>query len=771
MKRYLENLQVERRKRSLDRLFSERAFLDPILKDKNLRERVVQWVSGTEILSDILQTPEAQTGVVENQDLLIRILQTDSGIHACFAPPVRERLLSDPRLFEHLVKDQKLLDELLEREEVFTRLTRSESRVHRILDSEPVSRILRSHQKVLIHALSDEETLDVILADPDLQDRILRQPEWIPRLLNQSFILVNLLAHQKTFDQIFSDDILLTRFASHGRVIEKILTDDTLLTRVLSNSRSFEKLVSDDTFLGKFLSHGRVQDKFLGDSDLFGSILNKNRAIERLVNDTSLLAKILSQGRFFDQILADNVLREKVLAHPRTLECLVADADLLRKILAHGKSFEILFSEPRFFSRITIEGKWMDTVVSDEALMGRILSHGKTFNRLLNDSPILIKLLSHPSVVEKIVADTTLLDNLIQQPRTLKAIVQREDLLSTLLQRGEVIAKIKSTKEILNKVVLNQPAFDLIVQEPTFMDSILKNRRIQALMELDRIWNRFSKWVNTERAEVREGWVEARKNIKSVEEIPNILLDLICTRQHVHLKNGRLKFAERRALWILLHEIFVNEEYFFESETEAPRILDCGTHIGMAIHYFKALYPKAHITGFEPVPQIREIAENNLAENGWSDVEVLPYALGSEDTEVDLMLSSADSMAASTLDRGGKWIESGARITVPSRKLSTWLTEPIHFLKMDIEGPEVEVLEECGSVLKQVKTIFCEYHQGEKLPASRLTRLLRVLTDNEFDVQIGKSFSYQQTTEHRPATFLEGNYSGVLWAKNLKWRT
>ncbi|MCA9436421.1 MAG: FkbM family methyltransferase, partial [Candidatus Omnitrophica bacterium] len=144
--------------------------------------------------------------------------------------------------------------------------------------------------------------------------------------------------------------------------------------------------------------------------------------------------------------------------------------------------------------------------------------------------------------------------------------------------------------------------------------------------------------------------------------------------------------------------------------------------------------------------------------------------LGSEEGETEMVISANDSMAASTMDRGGNWLENGTRITVPRRKLSSWLEEPVHFLKLDIEGPEVEVLEECGEKLSRVKTLFCEYHQGEKLPASRLTRLLSVLTENGFDVQVGKSYSYQQSTEYRPATFLEGSYSGVLWAKNLNWK-
>ena len=34
-------------------------------------------------------------------------------------------------------------------------------------------------------------------------------------------------------------------------------------------------------------------------------------------------------------------------------------------------------------------------------------------------------------------------------------------------------------------------------------------------------------------------------------------------------------------------EIFENKEYYFSSPTPAPKILDCGSHIGLATLYFK----------------------------------------------------------------------------------------------------------------------------------------------------------------------------------------
>ena len=51
-------------------------------------------------------------------------------------------------------------------------------------------------------------------------------------------------------------------------------------------------------------------------------------------------------------------------------------------------------------------------------------------------------------------------------------------------------------------------------------------------------------------------------------------------------------------------ELFRHETYKFLATKQAPKIIDCGTNIGMSIIYFKTLYPDASITAFEADPFI-----------------------------------------------------------------------------------------------------------------------------------------------------------------------
>lgn len=59
-------------------------------------------------------------------------------------------------------------------------------------------------------------------------------------------------------------------------------------------------------------------------------------------------------------------------------------------------------------------------------------------------------------------------------------------------------------------------------------------------------------------------------------------------------------YPDTNSAWVLTNEIWVGEDYFFESSREDPLVIDAGVHAGMAILYVKSLYPKARVIGFEP---------------------------------------------------------------------------------------------------------------------------------------------------------------------------
>ncbi len=111
----------------------------------------------------------------------------------------------------------------------------------------------------------------------------------------------------------------------------------------------------------------------------------------------------------------------------------------------------------------------------------------------------------------------------------------------------------------------------------------------------------------------------------------------------------------------------------------------------------------------------------------------------------------------------------GSTIKVECRRLSEFLQEPVHFLKLDIEGSEDVVIAESGAYLSNVQHIFFEYHHRERLGASRLLQILDLLDQAAFDIRIAKSYSNQIATKIQPMRFFSSPYSAVIWAKNRNW--
>src|SRR5436853_2313672 len=57
----------------------------------------------------------------------------------------------------------------------------------------------------------------------------------------------------------------------------------------------------------------------------------------------------------------------------------------------------------------------------------------------------------------------------------------------------------------------------------------------------------------------------------------------------------RFTYGNRAEFKRIYADIFVNDEYAFSPATEAPRILDCGAHIGLSVLYLKQRFPGARV--------------------------------------------------------------------------------------------------------------------------------------------------------------------------------
>jgi FkbM family methyltransferase len=175
----------------------------------------------------------------------------------------------------------------------------------------------------------------------------------------------------------------------------------------------------------------------------------------------------------------------------------------------------------------------------------------------------------------------------------------------------------------------------------------------------------------------------------------------------VQLADYTIAYADLLTLCPQWHDIFVRETLRFACASASPRIIDAGANVGLASLYFKRLYPGARITAFEADPALYDLLVSNLARNRAASVDAISAALWTSNGFVTFRCEGADSGAIA--DVAGA-LDAVERL-VPARRLRDLLAEPVDFLKLDIEGAELPVLQDCETALGSVRAMVIDVHE------------------------------------------------------------
>lgn len=188
----------------------------------------------------------------------------------------------------------------------------------------------------------------------------------------------------------------------------------------------------------------------------------------------------------------------------------------------------------------------------------------------------------------------------------------------------------------------------------------------------------------------------------------------------------RLEYSNQSHALFLVHEIFVNGAYAFSSRNSRPFILDCGANIGAAVLFFKTVYPDARVIAFEPDPTTFARLARTIAANGLKDVRVEQAAVGEADGTAVFYYSQADpgGLTASVMPSWG----GDARQQVRVVRLSSFVKEPVDFLKLDVEGAEYGVVEDLvdTGAIRFISEAVIEYHDLDSEPDA-LPKMLETL--------------------------------------------
>lgn len=225
-------------------------------------------------------------------------------------------------------------------------------------------------------------------------------------------------------------------------------------------------------------------------------------------------------------------------------------------------------------------------------------------------------------------------------------------------------------------------------------------------------------------------------------------------KYHTKLDHYSVSFPDAHSFLSMRDEIWHSQSYFFECGKKCPYIIDCGSNIGLSVLYFKKLFPKSHIVAFEPDPFLCEYLTQNVRSNGLSKIKILPKAVWSTNTALPFLSDGAD---------GGRVSSGPNGISVEAVMLNQFLDRDVDFLKIDIEGNELEVLKSCSESLKNVSKIFLEYHSF-KDSSQELSELLKILENNHF-----RYFLNSATQRTKPFAF-KSNEAMDLQVNIYAWK-
>lgn len=187
----------------------------------------------------------------------------------------------------------------------------------------------------------------------------------------------------------------------------------------------------------------------------------------------------------------------------------------------------------------------------------------------------------------------------------------------------------------------------------------------------------------------------------------------------------KILYVDLLSLYMEYKDIFVHRIYHFEARNTVPYIIDGGACIGMSALYFKSVYPQATIVSFEPDENIYKVLQSNITANNLVNVELIMAGLAAKAGTVSFNADGSD---------GGKITDGNEGMTtIQTVRLSDYLDCEVDFLKLNIEGQELPVLEEVAASgrLSSVREMVLEYH-GWAGGEQRLGKILTLLDQNGF---------------------------------------
>ncbi len=234
------------------------------------------------------------------------------------------------------------------------------------------------------------------------------------------------------------------------------------------------------------------------------------------------------------------------------------------------------------------------------------------------------------------------------------------------------------------------------------------------------------------------------------------------------IDNIRFSFINKAEFEAIYKDIFRLEEYKFSTKSKNPLIIDCGSHIGLTILYFKKLYPDSRIIGFEPNPMNFNLLQRNITQNKLKSIKLINTAVSDKEGKINFYINSESRQPWSWGDAAvkNKWYDPKKykTIKVKSVRLSSYIDKNVDLIKLDIEGAELKVLKEIAVKLSLIRELIMEFHGSSTNPENDLEETLELLEKSGYTITI-KYKGKERVLLWRKLTKLSDPYWLIIHAK------
>ncbi len=161
-------------------------------------------------------------------------------------------------------------------------------------------------------------------------------------------------------------------------------------------------------------------------------------------------------------------------------------------------------------------------------------------------------------------------------------------------------------------------------------------------------------------------------------------------------------------------------------------MIDVGANIGtLSLACADQVGASGKVYSFEPHPETFRYLKNNIALNGFKNIQDFSYALGSKDAQMYISDESDDSQNAIKNNGNGG-------ISVQMKTLDSLIpaNQKIKLLKIDVEGYEGEVLSGAKRVCENTEILYLECIEKFLIRAGwDKDRLYKLVHDMGFNIE------------------------------------